>query len=131
MPEGPPRLPTNSSSSLACSTTSGGCSLHRAGNWELSTLPERAPSETPGPRPSGGEPGGGVGTALSSGWASEGTSLHESGFQKGHLLEGSAQEKLGVGNVATLWSGKGLCGSPRSAEAGPEEGSVVTRAERG
>lgn len=36
----PLELPTNSSSSFASSTTSDGCSVHRARNCELSTLPE-------------------------------------------------------------------------------------------
>lgn len=59
---GPPRLPTNSSSSLARSTTSGGCSLHRPGNSELSTLSERTPLKRPQPHgPAGEPPGGGPG----------------------------------------------------------------------
>lgn len=45
-------LPTNSSSSFASSTTSDGCSAHRARNWELSTLPrEDTAGLWPGPRP--------------------------------------------------------------------------------
>lgn len=47
-------LPTNSSSSFASSTTSDGCSAHRARNWELSTLPGEdtaGPRPPPGPRP--------------------------------------------------------------------------------
>ena len=120
VPEGPPRLPTNSSSSLACSTTSGGCSLHRAGTWELSTLPETTPLRDPSPTAVRRRTGwwGGASSVLRLGWRGD-----EPGFQKGHLLGGSAQEKLGgEGDVATLWGGKGLCGSPRSAEAGAIEG---------
>ena len=51
----PLTLPTNSSSSFASSTTSDGCSAHRARNRELSTLPGEDPGgpwPPPGPGPS-------------------------------------------------------------------------------
>lgn len=50
----PLTLPTNSSSSLASSTTRDGCSAHRARNCELSTLHREVtagPQPPPGPRP--------------------------------------------------------------------------------
>lgn len=60
---------------------------------------EDTAQETPAPRPVWNYRL--VGRALSSGRAGEGISPHKSGFQKGHLLESSAQEKLegrGCGN---------------------------------
>ena len=40
-------------------------------------------------------------------------------FRKGIFWKALPKRSWGGGDVATLWSGKSLCGSPRSAEAGP------------
>lgn len=113
--------PTNSSSSFACSTTSGGCSLHRAGNWELSTLRERTrglclPHTDPSPaaRPeeswavagSPRAPGGGKGSPgparnllphQGRGWAGAGMSPHKLGLQQGGHTFWKAPWKRGLG----------------------------------
>lgn len=42
------------------------------------------------------------------GLAGEGTSPPESGLQKGHLLEGAAQEKLAGERMRQLWRGESV-----------------------